>query len=122
MAPRPAIRGANAIDTPMEKAADLSSSAAPYAPRPKYAACPNEYMPPGPIMKCRLSAKSDATMTSSSSTGAYGNKPDSKGRKTRAARTPKMNTRNGAELGLNGASIGAELRLAASGYPRTEAH
>src|SRR3546814_16760848 len=74
-------------------------------------------MAPGPIMKFRLSAKSDATMTSSSSTGAYGNQPDSKGRKTRAARTPKMNTRNGAELGLNGASIGAELRLAASGFP-----
>src|SRR3546814_20239443 len=97
MAPRPAIRGANAIDTPMEKAADLSSSAAPYAPRPKYAACQNEYMPPGPIMKCRLSAKSDATMTSSTSTGAYATQPDSTGRKTRDDSKPKLHTPKGSQ-------------------------
>jgi len=45
-----------------------TNSAAAYAPSPKYAAWPNECMPAGPMMKCKLAANSAATSTSTANT------------------------------------------------------
>ena len=69
-APAAATSGATSSDTSIGRWKRSTSSAAPYAPSPKYAACPNECMPAGPMMKCRLAAKSAAVSRSMASTVA----------------------------------------------------
>src|SRR5438034_1152197 len=53
-----AVTGAAASATSIGAFAHRTTSAAPYAPRPKAAAWPNETMPPVPIRRWRLAAKS----------------------------------------------------------------
>ena len=92
---------------------------APYAPRPKYAACPNECMPPGPMMKCRLVANSTAIRMSMASTTVYGYACDSTGSSSRKPSTIQPNLRVRASAGVSGASISAALRVAAPGRPKS---
>ena len=58
-------------------------------------------------------------MMSSASTGAYGIKSDNNGNAATTATTTSMNTLNGMEAGRIGASMGAELRLAAETVPNS---
>src|SRR2546422_9313969 len=66
-APTAATTGPAASETSIGIAAFLSRSAAVYAPSAKYAACPNETMPPNPIRRLKAVAKSATIAISISS-------------------------------------------------------
>ena len=67
-APAAAASGAASRAASIGQPALATHSAAAYAPSPKYAAWPNECMPAGPMMKCRLVANSAAVSRSIAST------------------------------------------------------